>query len=87
MSDKPEIRYVILHETVLQSWLKDVGSLGSLAMLIYVNHQLGAASAWVDGAGALLLLGWLLASGKSMMTSAHSYTVDEIRAALKEKPQ
>ncbi len=61
-----KVRYIIVHESVFSSWLKDAGSLGSLAGLIYVNHQFGNGSAVVDGVGALLLIAFLIAKATAM---------------------
>jgi len=77
MEDRPT--YIIVHESWLASWLKDFGSLGSLAALIYVNHVYGAGNGFVDAVGAMLLLVYLIgwAGKKSGFTPA--FTKDELR--------
>jgi hypothetical protein len=50
--DKRKIDHVlVLHENWFASLVKDVGSLGSLALLIAVNHAHGAGS-WIIAGGA-----------------------------------
>lgn len=81
-----ETKFIVMHETWWASWLKDIGSLGTLAGLIYVNHQYGGGSAVVDGVGALMLLVFLLTRAKFASGSAHSFTKDDLRRwALKQE--
>ena len=35
---KPDTRFIILHETVISSWLKDAGTFGSIGLLAWFNH-------------------------------------------------
>lgn len=58
MAPRP-ITIIVNDETVLASWLRDFGSLGSLAALIYVNHIYGAGNGWVDTLGVALVVAWL----------------------------
>ncbi len=82
-----ETRFIIVHESWLASWIKDAGSIGSLAGLIYVNHQYGAGNGAVDTAGAFLLLGFLFLKGKLIAAdSCRAFTKDELkRWALTEE--
>lgn len=50
MSDKPETVYKVLHESVMQSWAKDIVSVLAALGLSYANH------AWVDGSTVLDVL-------------------------------
>lgn len=70
-------KYIIVHESVLASWLKDMGSIGSLAALIFVNHQYGAGNGVVDAAGALLLIAFMYVKGASEFV--HSFTKEDLR--------
>lgn len=75
---KEETTIIILHESVLHSWLKDGGSLGALAALIYVNHTYGSGNWFIDTIGGVLLLAFLLARGK-MAANTHRFTRDDLR--------
>jgi len=74
-----ETKYITLHETVLSSWLKDFGSLGSLAGLIYVNHTYGAGNGAVDAVGAVLLLGFIISRAIYSSKTAIRFTREEFR--------
>ena len=53
MSEKPETVYMVLHESVLVSWAKDVVSVATLLGLAYANHI------WIGGSVALDVLACL----------------------------
>jgi hypothetical protein len=71
--------YIIVHESWLASWLKDFGSLGSLAALIYVNHVYGAGNGVVDAVGAMLLLAYLVAWVGKTKEITPAFTKEELR--------
>lgn len=77
MTDRPTV--IILHESVLHSWFKDFGSLGSLAGLIYVNHQYGAGNWLVDAIGGVLLFSFLLVRGSAAVTKTYRFTREDLR--------
>lgn len=73
-------KYIILHESWWASWLKDFGSLGSLAGLIYVNHAYGNGSGFVDGLGAFMLFLFLMCRATLLASDrAKQFTVEELR--------
>ncbi len=71
--------YIILHESWLASWLKDFGSLGSLAGLIYVNHAYGVGNWFVDAVGALMLFAFLMVRAHIAKGHAYRFTKDDLR--------
>ena len=75
----PAIRFIILHDTVQSSWLKDFGQIGSLVLLIWANHALGAGNWVVDALGAVLLLFWLVFRGTSLRYERREFTREELR--------
>lgn len=77
--DPREKVFIILHETVLQSWLKDFGSLGSLALLIFVNHRFGSGSTTIDIFGLFLLVLWFMKTGRRETDNPREMTRDELR--------
>lgn len=85
MSKSPEV--IVIHESVLASYLKDIGSVGSLTAAVGLGIWLdSAALQWV--AGLLWIVMILLASFKSTndkrMTLADARKrLDEIEAGLK----
>lgn len=78
MSAEKEV-YIIVHESVLASWLKDVGSLGTLAALVYVNHTYGAGSAFVDAFAVLLLIGYWMTQAAYFTKKRLRFTREELR--------
>jgi len=85
VSKSPEV--IVIHESVLASYLKDIGSVGSLTAAVGLGIWLdSAALQWV--AGLLWIVMILLASFKSTndkrMTLADARKrLDEIEAGLK----
>lgn len=71
--------FVFVHESLLSSWLKDAGSLGALAALIYVNHTYGGHSWAVDVTGVVLFWVFMLHRA-SKQASLTRITRAELRA-------
>lgn len=62
MKTEQTTQFVILQESVLQSWARDIGTFGSVAAMVYVNHVHGGGSLWVDGLAAIAVLAITLRS-------------------------
>lgn len=71
--------YVLIHESILTSWAKDIVSLGTMAGLIYVNHQYGAGAWWIDALGVLSLLGYGIRHSRNMMNRHPVLTRQQLR--------
>ena len=75
-----ETKYIILHESVASSWLKDFGSLGSLALLLYVNHEY--ADGWwvINAIGVWALFNYMVGHAMVLRGGAHRFTKRELHA-------
>ena len=79
MTDKPKTEIIILHETVMQSWLRDLSSLAVSIAMVGVGKWIGSeALQWV---GALLFFAVLLGQVKG---SKDKLSIQKARARLDE---
>lgn len=76
---KQEKVYVILHETIAASLIKDFGSIGSLAGLAYVNHTYCGGAVVYDVVAAILFFGWTFSKVLKKSGVYMSLTFDELR--------
>lgn len=76
MSDKKHI--IIIRETVMQSWLRDIGTFALFAGLIGLGWLIGSATMQVVGALiAFISIGWRASGSKPGL-----YTIAEARQRL-----
>lgn len=88
-ASKTDLVFVILHESVLDSWLKDAGTFGSLAALVYINHAYAGGSWLVDAVAAIAVISFMVRVGLWMMKRSPRFTRSELRAWVlsgKERP-
>ncbi|WP_026782649.1 hypothetical protein [Pleomorphomonas koreensis] len=76
MEERP--KYIIIHQSVKQSWLKDLGSVVTLAGLIGLGWAIGSTAMQYVGAAIAMLT--LFARQKNAATTAIS--IGEARAIL-----
>lgn len=85
---KPETVYIVVHETLLQSWLKDIVTFGSMALPVWVNHTYGKGLAFIDVIMAILaVMAMIVIGGRRMKLdrAQRSFTREELKAwALSE---
>jgi hypothetical protein len=79
----PVTKIVILHESILHSVVKDVGSLGGLAALVYGNARYLSNSGWVNCFCVILMLAFMTARGKRNMEN-HAHTPAEAWAWMEK---
>ena len=76
---KQEKVYVILHETIAASLVKDFGSVGSLAGLAYVNYTYCGGVAIYDIVAVTMFVAWTLSKALKGSGVYMSLTFDELR--------
>lgn len=82
--EKEKVVYVILHETVLSSWLKDFGSIGAAVLAVIANHQLAGGSGWLDFTICVMLLAFIFGSLSQASKGTHRLTRERLIEKLNE---
>jgi hypothetical protein len=59
MENKPKTTIVILSESLIASWLKDIGSFLMFGGLMYFNHKVLDGNGWIDFLFIIFIFMWL----------------------------
>jgi hypothetical protein len=78
--NKPQKIYVFVNETVLASWAKDAGSLGTLAFLAWVNHTFCGGSLVYDILAVIMFVFWMMSKAVRSAGVFPTLTYDELRS-------
>lgn len=82
---KPEIRFIILHETILQSWLRDLSTYMLAVGLIGTGLVMGSSAMQWFGFLTVLAITYYKGTGKNQFSfeEARAY-IDKLEKELKE---
>lgn len=83
MNSPSEHKILVIHESILASWLKDIVSFAMFAGLLYFNHRVLAGRVIIDVLFVILLLIW---SATKRSKSIHTfYSYDDARDYVNSK--
>lgn len=74
-----EVRYITLHESVAQSWLKDIALFGCIGALAVTNHQWAEGSWVVDALIVFVCLTFSARWFKHVRSKHPIFTREELR--------
>lgn len=83
MSEGKSEKVIILHETILESWLRDAGTLLMLCAVPWFNHQYLGGSGWIYAAISFAWLTIILSRALDIM-KGNKMTPDYARGWLDE---